>query len=106
MGTSVENLDDVRRGDAIEPRVVVGGGDGGVLREITRHRSVERLDIAEIDGVVIETAKKYFPGMSLGAFYTLVPIRPRRRGERRSLRTFPVASLLPPLGFNPRPRRL
>jgi hypothetical protein len=37
----------------------------------------------------------------------LVPIRPRRRGERRSLRTFsPGVSLLPPLAFNPRPRRL
>jgi hypothetical protein len=42
----------------------------------------------------------------LGAFYTLVPIRPRWRGERRSLRTLPGASLRPPLGFNPRPRRL
>ena len=41
-----------------------------------------------------------------GAFYTLVPIRPRWRGGRRSLRTFPGASLRPPLGFNPRPRRL
>ena len=41
-----------------------------------------------------------------GAFYTLVPIRPRRRGERRSLRTFAVVSLRPPLAFNPRPRRL
>ena len=28
-----------------------------------------------------------------GAFYTLVPIRPRRRGERRSLRTLPGVSL-------------
>ena len=37
---------------------------------------------------------------------TLVPIRPRRRGERRSLRTFPGASLRPSLAFNPRPRRL
>ena len=37
---------------------------------------------------------------------TLVPIRPRRRGERRSLRTLPAASLRPPLAFNPRPRRL
>ena len=37
-----------------------------------------------------------------GAFCTLVPIRPRRRGERRSLRTFPGASLRPTLdGFNP-----
>jgi hypothetical protein len=42
----------------------------------------------------------------LGAFYTLVPIRPRRRGERRSLRTFAVLSLRPHHGFNPRPRRL
>jgi malate dehydrogenase len=31
-----------------------------------------------------------------GAFYTLVPIRPRSRGERRSLRTFPGVSLRPP----------
>ena len=41
-----------------------------------------------------------------GAFYTLVPIRPRWRGERRSLRTFAVVSLRPQLAFNPRPRRL
>jgi hypothetical protein len=36
----------------------------------------------------------------------LVPIRPRWRGERRSLRTLPGASLRPPLAFNPRPRCL
>jgi len=41
-----------------------------------------------------------------GAFYTLVPIRPRRRGERRSLRTLPGVSLRPSLAFNPRHRRL
>jgi hypothetical protein len=41
-----------------------------------------------------------------GAFYTLVPIRPRSRGERRSLRTLPGASLRPPPAFNPRPQRL
>ena len=46
------------------------------------------------------------PGGVGGAFYTLVPIRPRSRGERRSLRTLPGASLRPPLAFNPRPRRL
>ena len=45
----------------------------------------------------------------IGAFYTLVPIRPRSRGERRSLRTLlPGASLRPgSLAFNPdTPRRL
>jgi hypothetical protein len=41
-----------------------------------------------------------------GAFYTLVPIRPRSRGERRFLRTFAVISLRPHLAFNPRPRCL
>ena len=47
-------------------------------------------------------------GGALGAFYTLVPIRPRLRGGRRSLRTLsPGASLRPsPLPFNTRPRRL
>jgi NAD(P)-dependent dehydrogenase (short-subunit alcohol dehydrogenase family) len=46
---------------------------------------------------------------SRGAFYlTLVPIRPRQRGERRSLRTFPGVSLRPGShAFNPdTPRRL
>ena len=44
---------------------------------------------------------------ALGASRTLVPIRPRRRGERRSLRTFsPGVSPRPSLAFNPRPRRL
>ncbi len=37
---------------------------------------------------------------------TPVPVRPRSRGERRSLRTFAVVSPRPPLAFNPRPRRL
>jgi hypothetical protein len=48
------------------------------------------------------------PITSTCAFYlTLVPIRPRWRGERRSLRTSPGASLRPgSLAFNPRPRRL
>ena len=40
-------------------------------------------------------------------FFALVPIRARRRGERRSLRTFAGVSLRPgSLAFNPRARRL
>jgi hypothetical protein len=46
------------------------------------------------------------PGGDAEVRSTLVSIRPRWRGERRSLRTFPGASLRPPLAFNPRPRRL
>lgn len=33
---------------------MVGGGDGGVLREIARHESVESIDICEIDQMVID----------------------------------------------------
>ena len=39
-------------------------------------------------------------------FFTLVPIRFRSRGERRSLRTFAGVSLRPHHAFDPRPRRL
>jgi hypothetical protein len=51
---------------------------------------------------------KIFGQTVQGAFiFTLVPIRPRPLGERRSLRTLsPGDSLLPPLAFDPRPRRL
>jgi spermidine synthase len=41
--------------------LVVGGGDGGVIREILRYPTVIRAVLAEIDGKVIEASKKYFP---------------------------------------------
>ncbi|WIA37410.1 hypothetical protein OEZ86_014335 [Tetradesmus obliquus] len=46
--------------------LVVGGGDGGVLRELARHTSLEEIHIAEIDGDVPEVSKAYFPGMAVG----------------------------------------
>ncbi|XP_010521397.1 PREDICTED: spermine synthase isoform X2 [Tarenaya hassleriana] len=46
--------------------LVVGGGDGGVLREISRHSSVEVIDICEIDKMVIDVSKKYFPELAVG----------------------------------------
>ncbi|GAB4858430.1 hypothetical protein Ancab_009903 [Ancistrocladus abbreviatus] len=46
--------------------LVVGGGDGGVLREISRHSSVELIDICEIDEMVIDVSKKFFPQLSVG----------------------------------------
>lgn len=36
--------------------LVVGGGDGGVLREVSRHSSVEHIDICEIDKMVIDVS--------------------------------------------------
>ena len=46
--------------------LVVGGGDGGVLREVTRHGGIERIEIAEIDGMVVEMSKKFLPSMAVG----------------------------------------
>lgn len=44
----------------------IGGGDGGVLREIAKHDSVEDIVICEIDKDVIEASKKYLPKLSQG----------------------------------------
>ncbi|MCE7791398.1 spermidine synthase [Salipaludibacillus sp. CUR1] len=41
--------------------LVVGGGDGGVIREILKHPEVEKATLVEIDGKVIEYSKKYLP---------------------------------------------
>lgn len=41
--------------------LVVGGGDGGVIREILKHPGVERAVLVEIDGKVIEYSKQFLP---------------------------------------------
>jgi spermidine synthase len=46
--------------------LIVGGGDGGVVREVLKHPSVERVVLAEIDGRVIEASKEYFPNIASG----------------------------------------
>ncbi|KAB1207933.1 Spermidine synthase [Morella rubra] len=46
--------------------LVIGGGDGGVLREVSRHFSVEQIDICEIDKMVVDISKEYFPDIAVG----------------------------------------
>ncbi|KAG8472605.1 hypothetical protein CXB51_034401 [Gossypium anomalum] len=46
--------------------LVVGGGDGGVLAEISRYSSAEHIDICEIDRMVIEVSKKFFLELAIG----------------------------------------
>ena len=48
--------------------LIIGGGDGGMLREVCRHRSVERITLVEIDRAVIDISKEYLPNHSCGAF--------------------------------------
>jgi spermidine synthase len=44
-----------------EQVLVVGGGDGGAIREVLRYPTVKRAVLAEIDGKVIEASKRFFP---------------------------------------------
>lgn len=48
--------------------LIVGGGDGAVLREIVKYKQIEEITMAEIDPSVIEMSKTYFPTLSQGAF--------------------------------------
>ncbi len=53
---------------AAENVLIIGGGDGGALREVLRHRSVARATMVEIDDSVIDICRTYLPGLSDGAF--------------------------------------
>lgn len=46
--------------------LVIGGGDGGILREIGRHDLVESIDFCEIDEDVIRVAKEFLPQLACG----------------------------------------
>jgi spermidine synthase len=46
--------------------LVVGAGDGGVLREVLKHTSLELIDHCEIDSVVCDVCKEYFPYVASG----------------------------------------
>lgn len=46
--------------------LVVGGGDGGVLREIAKHDTVEEIVLCEIDRDVPEASRRYLPGLAVG----------------------------------------
>ncbi len=41
--------------------LVIGGGDGGTVRELLRYPTVEHIDLVEIDELVVEVCRKYLP---------------------------------------------
>ena len=47
--------------------LVIGGGDGGSIEELLKHPSVQRVVLAELDGGVIEMARKHFQSVHRGA---------------------------------------
>lgn len=59
-----------------EPRrvVVVGGGDGGTVREAAKHKCVEKIYFVEIDPEVIRVSREFFPSVSSAVDDTRVEI--------------------------------
>ncbi len=47
--------------------LIVGGGDGGCLREVLKH-PVDAVTLVEIDAAVIAASQRFLPGLSAGAF--------------------------------------
>ncbi len=47
---------------AIQDILVIGAGDGGVVRELTRYDRVKRIDLVEMDPQVVEACREFLPG--------------------------------------------
>eukprot|EP00729_Bicosta_minor_P015552 gene15552-7927_t len=48
--------------------LIVGGGDGGVLREVCRHKSVTSITMCEIDSMVVDVAKRHLSASTATSF--------------------------------------
>jgi spermidine synthase len=48
--------------------LIIGGGDGGILREVLRHEQIEKVTLVELDRSVIDACAAHMPALSNGAF--------------------------------------
>jgi spermidine synthase len=46
--------------------LVIGGGDGGIVRELLKHPTIERIEVVEIDAEVIDSCKRFLPSLASG----------------------------------------
>jgi len=46
--------------------LVIGAGDGGTVRELVRYKSIEKIDMVEIDKLVVDVCREYFPNSTSG----------------------------------------
>jgi spermidine synthase len=53
---------------SLKRALVIGGGDGGVIRELCRYPEIDRIDMVEIDEQVIASSREHLPSVSNGAF--------------------------------------
>ena len=55
--------------------LIIGGGDGGTVREFLRYPGIEKIILAEIDSEVVEVSRKFFPSVSSGLKDSRVEIK-------------------------------
>ena len=55
-------------GQEVANVLVLGGGDGGSIREALKHPGVERIDVFELDWAVVETTRQWMPWLDAGAW--------------------------------------
>lgn len=48
----------------IKTVLVIGGGDGGTVRELTKYDTIETIDVAELDSKLVEVSRQYLPELS------------------------------------------
>lgn len=49
---------------AVKRVLIIGGGDGGAVRELCGYDTVEHIDLVEIDEAVVAVCREYFPSVS------------------------------------------
>ncbi|MBQ5418001.1 MAG: polyamine aminopropyltransferase, partial [Oscillospiraceae bacterium] len=50
----------------VKKALVIGAGDGGTLRELSRYKTIEHIDMAEIDERVVEVCREFIPRTACG----------------------------------------
>ncbi len=50
----------------VKKALVIGGGDGGTVRELVRYPEIEHIDVVEIDEEVVEACRRYLPQTACG----------------------------------------
>lgn len=55
--------------------VVIGGGDGGTVRELAKHDCIEEIILCEIDEMVVDVSKKFFPQIACALGEDKVKVR-------------------------------
>lgn len=48
--------------------LIIGGGDGAMLREVSRHQNVETITMVEIDAGVVSFCRQYLPNHNAGSY--------------------------------------